>query len=454
MFSVAMAPEMEPTGGPFLRGFAVVSAWTIGRFLLPSLSRWPARRAIESRFGRAWPRVRRREEEHERRSGEVERLSHLAGHAVGPAERGAEEGRRKEGAGQAHREGAQRDPRIEPGAVSRRETPDPDLHREGRRRDPDDIDAQTACEHRSHEAVDAPPEEPRPRAVRRQVQAAPQPSGADQRGCSGIKAHLCSPYVGFRRVSWTQERASSPPRPRRRTRSRLGADEGRRKKRLSNRGETATTAERVDQPGQHLAEARVEAGVERQVVRARWAVVDDGDGLGIGHRAAHEAKARVDRQRRADHQQRLGALEQRQAAASVAAATVPPKKTTSGLSAPPQRRQATTSKAGDPVGVDLGVAVRRVGDRRRQPARVRREQARVHARRAAPGAAGEAADVGQRAVQLDDAAAARRVVQAVDVLGDDADQRGRLARAPPAPGARRSARASENRAHPSVARAQ
>ena len=88
-----------------------------------------------------------------------------------------------------------------------------------------------------------------------------------------------------------------------------------------------------------------------------------------------------------------------------------------------------------------------------EPARIGRQEALLKLRARLIGAAGEAADVGQRAVQLDDLTAAGRVVQAIDVLGDEPGEK-------PADSIAASARCAAfgraplNRSHPSVARAQ
>ena len=125
-----------------------------------------------------------------------------------------------------------------------------------------------------------------------------------------------------------------------------------------------------------------------------------------------------------------------------------------GLEDAAAARARHDAERGDGVVGQVGVAVGRGRGGAREEARVLGDEALVHVRARLDGAAGEAAHVRERAVQLDDAAAARGVVQAIHVLRDDAVRARPRARAWRARGARRSGRAPEKRTHPTVARAQ
>ena len=104
-----------------------------------------------------------------------------------------------------------------------------------------------------------------------------------------------------------------------------------------------------------------------------------------------------------------------------------PKKTTSGLSRPPQSAQSARTKSRHSL--HHGVAVRpqlgvlQPGGRR--DVGVERGEPTLHRRPAATAAAVQADHRGDVAVQVDHRAAAGRLVQAVDVLGDHPGQPGR-----------------------------
>ena len=140
--------------------------------------------------------------------------------------------------------------------------------------------------------------------------------------------------------------------------------------------------------------------------------------------------------------------------ASVRSATEPPKNTTSGFSSPPHSRQPTTAKSATRSASSSASPSGWISRSRLQPARVGVDQARVHLVPGLAAPAAQARDVGERAVQLDDAPAARALVQAIDVLRDHARERGPPPPAPRARGGAAFGSAPENRAQPSVARAQ
>ena len=157
---------------------------------------------------------------------------------------------------------------------------------------------------------------------------------------------------------------------------------------------------------------------------------------------AHEAEARVDHQRRAGDEQRVGAGERLACAArSARAGTFSPKKTTSGLSRPPHRSQRGAANDSIDRAVDIGIAVRSRG-RLGPPGPIGGSHGLLKVSAAGAFAAAEADDDVETAVEVEDGAAAGALVQAVDVLRDELDAACRRVPRRQTRDARRSARRS------------
>lgn len=161
--------------------------------------------------------------------------------------------------------------------------------------------------------------------------------------------------------------------------------------------------------------------------------------------------SRRHRQGRAEHEQHLRLIIQRPGGVAHGWGHVLAEEHHVRLQHPVAREAGGDAKAPSELRVELDVAV---GEerRRRRPAGVEREQAGLQCSRLED-AAVEAAHLLQRAVELDDATAPSAVVEAIDVLGDDAaEEPGGLERGDgvvPALG-----RAAEKRVQPATLRAQ
>jgi hypothetical protein len=206
------------------------------------------------------------------------------------------------------------------------------------------------------------------------------------------------------------------------------------------------------EPRQHLGRRCRDLRLHK-IVGAGGADVDDGDRHVELARAAHEPESRVDGQRRADHQERLAAIEQLPNGGQRKLGNVAAEENCVRLHVAAARAAPDHLEAGDRVGRQMGVAVGTDVRGGLEPAGVRLQQALLHAVPTFGAAAPETEDLGQSAVELDDLATAGTLVWAIDVLRDHAGQQaGRLQGGPRALDRGRSA--ERNRAQPTVARAQ
>jgi hypothetical protein len=132
----------------------------------------------------------------------------------------------------------------------------------------------------------------------------------------------------------------------------------------------------------------------RAVERRRLGVDDDQAGAGADRRQ-RDVRGGIDHERRADHEHHVRGTGQLVSLFDRGGGIGWPKNTTVGLS---MRRRKSDTEAASPVEARLDLGAR------------------------LPRAAGQAFDSAAGAVQLDHAAAARGLVEAVGVLGDDRDQ--------------------------------
>jgi len=182
------------------------------------------------------------------------------------------------------------------------------------------------------------------------------------------------------------------------------------------------------------------------------AVVHDGHRDAALDGAPDEAKAREHGERRADDEEELGALEQapggverRPGHAAAEEDDIGREGAAARTGGDDEAGDEVVGQIGVPIGREDGEAITKVG--------IELEQALLQGGARRDRGAGQAAHTRQGAVELDDGLAAGGLVQAVDVLGDDAGQRPvgleRGERIVPALGL-----ASEKRGQPMAERAQ
>ncbi len=193
-----------------------------------------------------------------------------------------------------------------------------------------------------------------------------------------------------------------------------------------------------------------------QFVGAGGTDVDEGDGQSELLRASHEPETRVDRQGRADHQQDLARGEQLPGGGQRRRRDVAAEEDDIGLERASAGLARDHPKGRHQVGGEIGVAVGQGFGAELQPAGVRLQKALLQLVSRLGDPTAHAADLRQRAVQLDHPAASRAVVQAIDVLGDHPGEEARCferrQRAMGGVGLRRAkARPPEGRARPVAA---
>jgi hypothetical protein len=153
------------------------------------------------------------------------------------------------------------------------------------------------------------------------------------------------------------------------------------------------------------------------MVGAGAAEVDGGDGLAGAGRRLDEAETRIDHQRRADDQHRVGVFEMAHRRLDPVARHVLAEEHDVGLEDAAAMRAGGDGEGRKIDAVEIGVAVRRDDGLEREPSRVQSFESFLQRLPRRDDVAAHAADTVEAAVQVDHRFAASGLMQPVDVLG-------------------------------------